>query len=183
MNENEVFHSKAAQKLYHKNINNVVGFCCCIDIPRGFTLSTNPQDKLNEVRFLYDLSYLKAVDVVCEAMITIYQLRLLGCIPYIINVEVEPRGEKVEPLPNVNKNESNVHTTVTRRGFVSYTGNIYIDQVIKYSTKPLLPIETISFNQIDIIEIRVTNRTDGTICSVPVNCNQIIVEGVLEFNI
>lgn len=61
-----------------------VPFCCLTNCPDNFVPNTS------NVRITYDLSCLKAkVEPVCTLGIVVYKVKVVGCIPFVANVQID----------------------------------------------------------------------------------------------
>lgn len=71
-----------------------VPFACTIALPKGFSFSSN---NTNNPRILYDLNCLTAFiePCFCPGNGLRYAIRVVGCIPYIINLRVSNTGKCV----------------------------------------------------------------------------------------
>ncbi|KAB2421877.1 MULTISPECIES: ABC transporter permease [Bacillus cereus group] len=82
----------------HVNSHKKVSFCCVIPIPNGFELVPHCYPKV-----AYSLECLAICKDVCrktvpvegcgQAEIDLHVLKVKGCIPYIVNIEVRPTCE------------------------------------------------------------------------------------------
>ena len=78
-----------------KNTDHYVDFCCAINKPNNFKVhKDNP-----ETRILYDLNCLSAIIVPCCCDgAPRYDIKIVGCIPFIVNVSVlKDRGQCLHP--------------------------------------------------------------------------------------
>lgn len=81
-----------------KNTNRCVDFCCAINLPNNFNV--NKHDP--QTRILYDLNCLNAIIVPCCCNgAPRYDIKIVGCIPFIVNVSVvKDEGQCLYPHHN-----------------------------------------------------------------------------------
>ncbi|MGQ3740490.1 hypothetical protein [Bacillus sp. Fil] len=143
-----------------------------IKIPKEYELELieieNMSYNLNDVSLIQELGKkMISIDECGETEIELYMLKAKGSISFIANIDVVPKFEYKSKIGFVNNNRDNKIT-------ISIIETIPVDQVLKYSFKPL------GNHVIDIYHIQLKELQIASIS--PVEKNVLRLSGVFIFS-
>lgn len=110
---------------------------------------------LNDVSLIQEIGKkMIAIEDYGETEVELYMLKAKGSISFIANIDVVPKSEYKSKIGF--KNNNNITNTIT----ISIIDNIPVDQVLKYSFKPL-GHHVIDVYHIHLKELHVTSISPG----------------------
>ncbi|UYX55503.1 ABC transporter permease [Bacillus thuringiensis] len=145
-----------------------IPFCCVISIPHGFELVPHCAP-----RIVYHLDCLATMKETCrktvqvedcgDAEVDLHILKVKGCIPFIINIDVKPKCEQEGCSTNPHHKEI----------ALSCVDNVCIDCILKCSVRCLPDIH------LDCHNVIVCNLEMSPVCEGP--CQFVKITGDFQF--
>lgn len=145
-----------------------VPFCCVVSIPHGFEFVSQSQPKM-----VYNLDCLATIKETCRktvqvddcghAELDLHVLKVKGCIAFIINIEVKPKGMREKCFTDSHAKEISL----------SCEGSVCVDHVIKCSVGAL-PDVHIDCQYVTVCDLQMTPAHEGA-------CQFVKITGEFQF--
>ncbi|WP_042228964.1 ABC transporter permease [Paenibacillus popilliae] len=145
-----------------------VPFCCVVSIPHGFELVSPAHPKM-----AYNLDCLATIKETCRktvqvedcghAEVDLHVLKVKGCIPFLINIEVKPKGKREKCFTEPHAKEISL----------CCEGSVCVDHVLKCSVGSL-PDVHIDCQYVTVCDLHLSPAHEGA-------CQFVKITGEFQF--